>query len=78
MSLEKYCFEFSKTYFKAYCQKHKYIYLICVLDSICTPYASKYTCVLSKPILELIVKNIDILSYMCSGSYPYTLSFKSV
>ena len=25
-----------------------------------------------------IGKNIDISSYMCSGSYPYTLSFKSV
>ena len=29
-------------------------------------------------ILELNVKNVDISSYTCSGSYPYTLSFKSV
>ena len=36
-----------------------------------------YTC-LTKTILDLNVKNIDISSCMCSGSYPYTLCFKSV
>ena len=29
-----------------------------------------------KPSLELNVKNIDISSWLCSGSYPYTLCFK--
>ena len=38
----------------------------------------KYTCVLTKLFFEFIVKNIDISSYMCSRSYPCTLSFKSV
>jgi len=37
-----------------------------------------YTYILTKTILELNVKNIDISSYICNGSYPYTLSFKSV
>ena len=31
-----------------------------------------------KTYLELNLKNIDISSNMCSGLYPYTLSFKSI
>ena len=71
--------------------QNKFIRFICVLDFIHAHYWFKclenlfdisLSCVwvlyLSKLILELIVKNIDISSYMCIGSYPYTLSFKSV
>ena len=68
LCFHKNSFDFRKYSFDFELQSiHPYVSISCV-----------YVLYLSKLILELIVKNINISSYMYIGSYPYTLCFKSV
>ena len=70
---------YSSTYtltHKVYMSFHKRVKRVFILEKYRFGFWSFiYTRVLTKTILVLIVKNIDISSCICSGSYPYTLDF---